>query len=91
TAASIANAASINFEQESIKVFPNPARSKITIKHNVNINIKSVVFYNVLGEQVMKIHDGFDSIDVSQLSSALYFVKIKSDVVEINKRLIIKK
>jgi hypothetical protein len=59
-------------QEESIAIFPNPAKNEIFIKNAKNENIR---IFNILGKEIPLIKDG-DKIDVSALQSGIYVVKI---------------
>ncbi|WP_298895600.1 T9SS type A sorting domain-containing protein [uncultured Psychroserpens sp.] len=65
-------------EDLDISLYPNPAQHEITIV-STNIIINQVEIYNVNGKMVMLIDNQFQKIDISQLQSALYFVKLYSN------------
>lgn len=57
-------------------LFPNPTQSILNFKTNTAVN--SIKVYSALGQNVMTISPKItqDTIDVSQLSDGLYFVKV---------------
>jgi hypothetical protein len=74
------------FAHNSIHIYPNPATNQLSII-NYQSSIKEIEIYNALGENIFKSQISPDdsglksqiSIDVSQLLSGIYFVKIRSD------------
>lgn len=68
--------------QRSINVIPNPATSEITVQ-SLKLNLNSVEIYNALGEKVYSNAEGFysnvETINVSKLSSGIYFVKVGTE------------
>jgi hypothetical protein len=64
---------------QSIVVFPNPTNSIVTI--NCNNSIQSVQLYDVQGRllQTQVINEVQTSINISEKSNGIYFVKINSD------------
>lgn len=69
-----------DFENFTVEVYPNPVSDKIFIKSKKPL--QAVTVYNLLGKQfpITLSHD--NSIDVSALSSGLYFLKIYSETSE---------
>jgi len=68
-------------------IFPNPATDKLTI----NVSTKSdIEIINLRGQVVksMKIIDNTESIDISNLSKGIYFVKILTDKEIMTKKFI---
>jgi Leucine-rich repeat (LRR) protein len=63
------------------KVYPIPADEVLTISAIQNVEIQSIAVYDILGQMVIALPNFKDSskIDVSNLSSGNYFIKIKSD------------
>ena len=60
---------------------PNPAKTDLNIESKKGIKISSASIYNVLGQLVL-VHTNLNqskSIDVSELKSGNYFIKILSD------------
>ena len=69
-----------SFETDnSISVSPNPSKSIVNI--NGNFNIKSVQLYDVQGRllQTNLVNENQTSIDISEKSKGIYFLKITSD------------
>lgn len=65
--------------EKEISIFPNPATNFLNIKSNSTEKIKSIEFYNTLGQlvyynNVSNISD--IKIDISNLKKGIYFVKI---------------
>ncbi|WP_104734025.1 choice-of-anchor D domain-containing protein [Hanstruepera ponticola] len=64
-------------EDNTIKVFPVPANDLLNIKTGLNETFKSIKFYNTIGE-VVKISDK-SVINVSNMSTGMYLIEIKTD------------
>jgi hypothetical protein len=68
-----------SFELQNLKFYPNPVSSDLTISNS--FPIQSIEIYNLLGQRL--INESYDAtevnINVSNLPSALYLVKIKSE------------
>jgi hypothetical protein len=77
-------------------LYPNPTKNTIHVElpNNLSDTIKTVSFYDVLGKTVKQITNSNSNaikIDVSQLSSGLYFVEIQTENnTKLVKKLIIK-
>lgn len=81
------------FNSFSFSLFPNPAKSLVTIRLNLTLDQNlNVNVYDVQGKRVT-VSQSFNSetieLDTSKLSSGLYFVQLKSDVNTLVQRLII--
>jgi len=79
-----------NLEDDYFSIYPNP-----TQKGHVNIvpktwSSKVIVVYDVLGKEL--IHKKVDNqkLDVSNLMSGIYFVKINHGTKSITKKLVVK-
>ena len=78
------------FTENSLSMFPNPVDEILSIKSNSgNLNIRSITVYDLNGTQVaIKKGTYLNSIDLSQLSSGIYFCEIDSDRGSIVKKII---
>jgi len=61
----------------AFSIYPNPATSMLNV--TLNAEIKSVSIYNTLGQMVQEDLSANKSIDVSDLQTGIYFLKIVSD------------
>lgn len=62
-------------------IYPNPAFESITIETSLMIKESVLSIYNVNGQELIKqeIKDRKTQIDISKLTSGIYFVKLISD------------
>ncbi|MES2747744.1 MAG: T9SS type A sorting domain-containing protein [Bacteroidota bacterium] len=58
---------------------PNPAKDILNIQSSQTIEIKSLSIYNTLGQLVLIITEPSNAIDVSNLKTGSYFIKVNSD------------
>lgn len=77
--------------ENTISVYPNPASNVLHVSNNSSNTLNSITIYNVLGK-VVRIErflnsSGTNTIDISQLNSGLYLVKVEDN----DKRTVIKK
>lgn len=67
---------------ESINIFPNPTKDKITISNTLNIDLKAIEIYNVLGHLVkgISINKSINKleIDLSTLNKGIYLLHLKA-------------
>ncbi|WP_190246283.1 T9SS type A sorting domain-containing protein [Gelidibacter gilvus] len=75
-----------SFDIESFKVYPNPASDVLNI--STRDNIKNVEIFDVLGKSVKRVLHS-KSIDVSNLKTGVYFVKVLTDNGQETKKLAI--
>lgn len=74
-------------------VFPNPAKSKVSIALSNNKTIEKIEVFSILGDKVYTQKSEGQSkltFDVSNLASGIYFVKAKTENGIISKKLVIK-
>lgn len=78
--------------EKHIQVFPNPAISNITVKLLKDNLIDKIEIFNSVGVKVLSksISSKKDKITISQFSSGIYFIKVKSNHQTILQKLIIK-
>ncbi|MEM6515896.1 MAG: T9SS type A sorting domain-containing protein, partial [Bacteroidota bacterium] len=77
--------------QSSLSVYPNPAETILFVNTSNQTKIDSIDVYNILGKRILNVNNLVDdSINVSEMTSGLYLLKIKSGNSSVTKRLIIK-
>ena len=69
-----------------LHVYPNPVNDILSISYRGNIN--TVQIFDLTGKKVLQVKDPTMTIDVSQLKSSIYFVKIYTDKGVSTKKLI---
>jgi hypothetical protein len=62
-----------------LTIYPNPVTNTLNLSAKNGISISSVELYNTLGQLVLAIPETTGAIDVSQLRSGNYFIKVHSD------------
>ena len=66
--------------ETNFTLYPNPAKDVLNIKVKNKIDVKSVSIYNTLGQIIMTtIHTENGEINVSNLQSGNYFIKVFTD------------
>lgn len=62
-------------------VYPNPAKESLSLETKTTIEVKSISIYNLLGQMVIAIPnaESFTTIDVSDLKTGTYFIKVITD------------
>ncbi|GAA4965514.1 T9SS type A sorting domain-containing protein [Algibacter aquimarinus] len=79
-----------DFAVSDFRIYPNPASTTITIKSS-KTEIDSVELYNILGLRVLATKTlENDAIDVSEMASGVYLLKVNSDETSVTKRVVIK-
>lgn len=72
---------------DAISVYPNPASDKLFIE---GPGVKSVVFYNLLGKEMLSFEKAQSSYDLSSLSKGTYIVKVLTDKAEKTIKVLVK-
>ena len=70
-----------------IKVFPNPAKDKITVQLPEGTKNYQIQLSNAFGQKILQTQS--NEIDVSSVSSGIYFLSIDTDNYHANKKVII--
>ena len=80
------NTENLNKLENKITFFPNPIRSILKIKTPNHLKIKEVIIYTFLGKEILK--SLTLETDLSNLKTGIYFVKIKTNLGNIHKKII---
>ncbi|RLD49958.1 MAG: hypothetical protein DRJ05_20280 [Bacteroidetes bacterium] len=75
--------------ENNIQIFPNPAKSTITILNSSNTKINEVIIYNPSGQIILQKNFPINTIDISKLHPGLYFVEIKTKMGHVRRKLIV--
>ncbi len=83
----IDNPLSVNeFVLPEISFFPNPVVDTLTIKIPSDVEVQSIVLYDVFGKKVMTSSDY--KIDVSDISKGIYFINVETDTGSFVKKIV---
>ncbi|MGX7666352.1 T9SS type A sorting domain-containing protein [Flavobacterium pedocola] len=74
--------------ENDIKIYPNPTNGIINIAYSQNIAIEKIELFSINGVKLIEKNEGIDTMDISNLSSGIYFLKIKSDYGVYTKKVI---
>ncbi len=61
---------------QSLSLYPNPVTNVLQINNPNNAVIKQIQVYNLLGKEVIQVQGNSKTINVSNLQSGVYFVKL---------------
>ncbi|QNM85082.1 T9SS type A sorting domain-containing protein [Polaribacter pectinis] len=75
-----------NFIEKNISIFPNPITDILNVKITSNIEIKNTIVYNMLGKKVLQSKN--TEIDLKQLNSGVYFIKISTNSGNLHQKII---
>jgi hypothetical protein len=75
---------------QSINLMPNPADNYIELTVNSNVNVKEAVVFNAFGQmiQTVQLNDNHVRIDLSNMASGMYFVRINGNNTTVTKKFI---
>ena len=74
----------------NINLMPNPADNYIDLTVNSNVAVKEAVVYNAFGQmiQTVELNDNHTRIDLSNMTSGMYFVRVNGEGVSATKKFI---
>lgn len=75
--------------QNEFSVYPNPAKGYVNISSNVSGD-KNIAIYNVLGKQVINTVISSERLNISNLNSGVYIMKISQNGVSSTKKLVVR-
>jgi hypothetical protein len=61
-------------------LYPNPVKDVLNFQSKDNTSINSIEIYNTLGQVVLAVPNAVSIVDVSNLQSGNYFVKVNTDL-----------
>ena len=71
---------------DAVSMYPNPVQNYLTIRSNIPVT--RVKVYSLLGDLVKDVRTNFSRIDMRDLNSGIYMIKIHSNEFFITKKLI---
>lgn len=74
------------FDFNQIITYPNPTSSSIFIEDQNNA-ITKIEIFNIYGQTIKIVKDGFENIDVSDLSSGIYIMNIFTEFGSVTKKI----
>lgn len=85
----LTKAASLNeYVSNNFKIFPNPAKNVLNITLEDNLKLERADIYNNLGQIIRTSYTSV--VDISDISSGMYFVEVTTNHGKATKKLIIK-
>ncbi|MEE9408831.1 MAG: M1 family aminopeptidase [Polaribacter sp.] len=76
----------LNIVEKNISLFPNPITDVLNIKASNNVIVKEAIIYNTIGKEILK--SSISEIDLTQLNSGIYFVKVITNLGNLHKKII---
>ncbi|MDN3677005.1 T9SS type A sorting domain-containing protein [Flavobacterium paronense] len=74
------------FKLEQITLYPNPAKSVLYINTN-QVAISKIQIINSLGQNVKTINNDFEVLDIADLTTGVYILKMNTELGTINKKI----
>lgn len=74
-------------DEEVVKIFPNPAKDRLTV-----VNVNNITIHNLLGETILtrKFSDkSSNTINISHLQEGVYFISYKSEDKTYSKKIVV--
>jgi uncharacterized delta-60 repeat protein/uncharacterized protein (TIGR02145 family) len=81
-------------QNNTFSIYPNPANSNITINYTGDLSQKTnIAIYNYLGQEIMQsnLQSKTSTINVSDLTNGIYFVRVRTNKTQQVERLVIQK
>jgi len=72
-----------------IDIFPNPANSIIRITNESSVCLDEIVIYSINGQEIIRINEPGNRINISTLSDGVYIVTLNSKYWSIKRKLIV--
>lgn len=69
-------------------LYPNPANDVLNIQTKQDLQVNSIEIYNQLGQIVLAVTNAVNSIDVADLASGTYFVKVNTEKGSANSKFV---
>lgn len=69
-------------------LYPNPSKNVLNIKTNKGLIINSIEIYNQLGQIVIAVTNAVNAVDVSNLATGTYFIKINTEKGSANSKFV---
>lgn len=69
-------------------LYPNPANDVLNIQTKQDLPVNSIEVYNQLGQVVLVVTNAVNSIDVADLASGTYFVKVNTEKGSANSKFV---
>ena len=68
-----------DIKEQSFKIFPNPANDYITILSTTSVTVESYQLYNLTGQLVQEGQPVNRRVDISDLTTGIYLIKVNAE------------
>lgn len=72
----------------NVNIYPNPTSDRLYFNITADISLDKVEVYDTIGKRILTSQISNNSVDISQLTSGVYFVKIYSGESQVTKKII---
>lgn len=72
--------------KNKILVYPNPVNNTLYINLPKNIDLEEVIIYDIQGKEIQTFSKNIPHIDVANLASGIYFLKVITNLGSINRK-----
>lgn len=81
-----------NVDLSNFSVYPNPAKSVVTVQLPSSVNQAKITVKDALGREVIstQMNNHLQQVDLSQLRKGLYFITLSNHAAQATKRLIVR-
>ena len=71
-----------------VSIYPNPVNDIVNIKVKDNLVVEEVILINLQGRELLSIKHSLENINLSDLSSGVYLIKLKTNLGTIQSKII---
>jgi len=73
---------------DKVAIHPNPVKNTLFLNFDSSINVNNVQVFDILGNEISLLKGNFNTIDMSNFSNGMYFVKITANEGVLTKKVI---
>jgi len=81
-----------NLLENAVRIFPNPAKTEVTIAKSSDISLESATVFDITGRVIMTVNlkamNQEKTIDISKFQSGIYLIKLESANATLTKQLL---
>jgi hypothetical protein len=81
----------IVIDKPQLQVYPNPAKNMLLIENKANIIIQSITITNMNGQVIKQFVTDNSKLDITDINSGTYFLKICCEKGDLIKKIVIEK
>jgi len=73
---------------DKIDIHPNPVNNTMHLNFDNSITIAKIQVFDIVGKQIIELEKNFSSIDMSQYTNGMYFVKVTANEGVLTKKIL---